>query len=226
MKYKQAWLNWRKLIVDDRDLSFGGKAIGLYLNTYMNDSHDMAYPSISRICGEMNISNKTATKHTDDLEKAGYIRKQKRFGNSTIYHATIPSNVESTLMENLQCSNVESTPPVVENLHTNKQVNKQSNKQIVPKKINSAAWSEFEQHRKEMRKPLSELARTKAMNVIIDLPFDEQAKVIDKTIQNRWTGLFLEKTNEKHNGTGKPESHHATVVKMLRTRIADGDTSA
>ena len=96
----------------------------------------------------------------------------------------------------------------------------------IPKEINPDSWQEFLKHRKEIRKPLSELAKTKAMNAIIGLSFDDQATCIDKTIQNRWTGLFPEKSNEANKRTDKPESHHATVVKMLRTRIADGDPGA
>jgi len=130
---KQSWLNWRKLIVDDRELSFGAKSIALYLNTYMNDSHDMAWPSIATICGEMNLTNKTAIKYIRELSEIGYLEKQRRFSNSTIYFATVPSSVNSTLMEGLHHRSVNSTPTVVETLHSNKQKNKQSNKQVPAK---------------------------------------------------------------------------------------------
>lgn len=94
-----------------------------------------------------------------------------------------------------------------------------NNHKPIPQGINPASWGEFEKHRKEIRKPLSELARTKAMNVIIDMSFDDQAKVIDKTIQNRWTGLFP----EKGNGTDKSlhESNHSRVVRQLAEKIRD-----
>lgn len=133
-RFKSAWLNWRKIVIDARELSFGAKGMALYLNTYMNDSHDMAFPSISTVCGELNLSNKTAIKYLSELASAGYLRKEKRFSNSTIYYAIIPkliaSCVDSPLMEELHHSCVDSTPTVVEDLHSNKQVNKQSNKQV------------------------------------------------------------------------------------------------
>ena len=125
------WINWRMAIVRDRELSFGAKGLALYLNTFMNDRQDSAWPGISTICGEMNLSNKTAIKYIKELADRGWLGKQKRFGNSTVYHVLIPRNVESTLMEELHRSSGESTPTVVEDLHTNKQKNKQVNKQDI-----------------------------------------------------------------------------------------------
>jgi len=137
---KHSWLNWRKLIVDDRDLSFGAKSIALYLNTYMNDSHDMAFPSIATIRGELNIgSNSTAIKYLDELEGKGYLQRQKRYNNTTIYHAIVPLSITNyvipPVLQNMNHSITESTPTVLQNLEPNKQMNKQSNKQVFPKKI-------------------------------------------------------------------------------------------
>lgn len=129
MHYKQHWLNWRIAIVEARELSLTAKGLALYLNTYMNDRHDTAWPSISTICGDMNTTNKTVVKYIAELAEKGYLIKEKRFSNSTIYHANIPRSVEATLMEDLHRRSVGSTPTVVEDLHSNKQVNKQKNKQ-------------------------------------------------------------------------------------------------
>jgi len=133
MTINSRWLNWRQIILDDAELSFGAKSMALFLNTYMNDSHDMAYPSIATICGRLNISNKTAIKYTSELSDFKYLVKQKRFGTSTVYISNIPkrvtSCVDSPLVEEVHHSCVKFTPTVVEDLHTNKQVNKQVNKQ-------------------------------------------------------------------------------------------------
>jgi len=69
----------------------------------------------------------------------------------------------------------------------------------IPSEINPEAWGEFEQHRKEMKQPLTELARKKAMTAISGFSFEEQAEIIDNTIQNRWRGLFPGKAKEKNN---------------------------
>lgn len=223
-KFKRTWLNWRRLIIDDRELSTMGKAVGLYLNTYMNDSHDMAFPSIARIRGELNIkSNTTVIKYLDELEAKGFIKRQKRFGNSTVYHATIPEKIasitDSVVLQDMDSSITEYGPPVLQNMEPNKQENKQYNKQvpqtpIIPPEINPRSWAEFEQHRKEIKKPLSDLARVKAMNVIKHLSHEQQAKVIDKSIQSRWAGLFPEKANEKNSGISK----HSAVIERLAER--------
>jgi len=93
----------------------------------------------------------------------------------------------------------------------------------IPLDINPTSWEEFEQHRKEMRQPLTELARTKAQNIIKGLSFEDQAEVINNTIQNRWRGLFPDKLNGKGNGTNQrpgTESNHAKVMRRLSERIA------
>ena len=95
------YINWRMLIARSRELTFGAKAIGLYLNTFMNDRQDFAWPSIETICGEMGSSKKTVIKYLQELVQKGYLTKEKRFSNSTIYHATIPRSVNSTLLEEL-----------------------------------------------------------------------------------------------------------------------------
>jgi len=51
-------------------------------------------------------------------------------------------------------------------------------------------WEEFEQHRKEIKKPLTELSRKKNMKVLNCLPGEIQKQTVDNTIANRWTGLF------------------------------------
>lgn len=62
-----------------------------------------------------------------------------------------------------------------------------------PQGIDAKAWGEFEQHRKEMRQPLSDLARTKAAAQLLELTPAQQQVCVNMTIQNRWRGLFPEK---------------------------------
>ena len=136
MSINQSWINWRKVIIDDRRLSFGAKGMALYLNTYMNDSHDMAWPSISTICGELGIgSRSTAIKHLTELEKYSYIQKEKRFSDTTRYHAILPKNLMESLSQknSLQPNKINSSPnPVlVQKMNTN-------TNSLQPNKINSS----------------------------------------------------------------------------------------
>ena len=100
----------------------------------------------------------------------------------------------------------------------------------LPEWINKTAWNEFEQHRKEIKKPLSNLAKTKAANSLNGFTPQEQQSCIDKTIQNRWSGLFPEKiganneTNKRtgNNGSGK-QSNHARYSQAIQKRIRDSE---
>ena len=130
-KIPHRWMNWRQLVIDDKELPFHSKALALFLSTYMNDSHDMAYPSVSTICGRMSLgSNKTAIKYLAILEEKGYLMTEKRYGNSKIYTAVIPSSVRGTLMYEVHDSSVRGTPTVVYDVHTNNQENNQKNNQV------------------------------------------------------------------------------------------------
>lgn len=88
----------------------------------------------------------------------------------------------------------------------NKEVIKDKERVIreLPYSVNAEAWAEFVQHRKDIRKPLTELAETKNLNILAKLTFDQQQEVVDQTIANRWTGLFApkEKTNAANRNAG------------------------
>jgi len=67
------------------------------------------------------------------------------------------------------------------------------------KGLNINAWSEFEQHRKDIKKPMTHLAKTKAANSICSLSFEDQQTTVDKTIQSGWTGLYPDKAVQAKN---------------------------
>jgi uncharacterized protein YdaU (DUF1376 family) len=64
---------------------------------------------------------------------------------------------------------------------------------IMPDWINADAWAEFEDHRKQIRKPLRDLARKKAANLLRGLSHEQQQQCIDRSIQAGWAGLFPDK---------------------------------
>ena len=73
---------------------------------------------------------------------------------------------------------------------------KSVSKWVAPLGLNIKAWAEFEQHRKDMKKPLTDTARTKAANQICELTQEEQQATVDRSIQSRWAGLFPEKAKD------------------------------
>ena len=56
--------------------------------------------------------------------------------------------------------------------------------------VNQEALEEFIQHRKEMKKPMTPLAVTKACNVLKQYPLEHQQYMVDQAIMNGWRGIF------------------------------------
>ncbi|MCP5004666.1 MAG: hypothetical protein GY941_12120 [Planctomycetes bacterium] len=94
----------------------------------------------------------------------------------------------------------------------------------LPEWVNSTAWLEFEEHRKNIRKPLSDLARSKAVNQLKGFTLEEQQTAIDTSIQSSWAGIFPKKLNGANNETNqrsnRPESNLARMSRKLQADIA------
>lgn len=125
------WINWQQVLLDDERVPFHAKALGLFLHTYMNNSNDMAFPSVATICGRMNCTDKTVTKYTNLLVEFDYLVKHKRYGRSVQYIATTPSIVQdtivSTVSDEIRSSIVRDTIPVSDEVRSNNQGNNQGN---------------------------------------------------------------------------------------------------
>ena len=67
--------------------------------------------------------------------------------------------------------------------------------------INKEALEEFKQHRRDIKKPLSEMAIKKNLKVLEGCSHEDQQRIVDTTIANRWSGLFPLK--DKKQSTGK-----------------------
>ncbi len=120
------------------DLPPNSKYLCAYLRTFMNDKSDMAWPSYTRISSETGLSRPTISRHFDYLDSEGWLSRDKGNSNkSTRYYACIPDSVNEKLISDaigggsnasLLRSNV-SLPKVVTSCNSNKQLNKQDNKQ-------------------------------------------------------------------------------------------------
>ncbi len=63
----------------------------------------------------------------------------------------------------------------------------------LPDGINPEAWAEFEQHRKDIKHPLTDLARKKAWLLLQHYSYQQQQETIDQSIISGWRGLFPNK---------------------------------
>ncbi|RNE89858.1 hypothetical protein [Marichromatium sp. AB31] len=60
----------------------------------------------------------------------------------------------------------------------------------LPDSVDPDIWREFEAHRREIRKPLTDRARKTNAKILAPLTTEQQRQVVEATISNRWTGLF------------------------------------
>ena len=82
--------------------------------------------------------------------------------------------------------------------------NQKKKEEALPLSLNMNAWDEFVLHRTQINKPMKALAKTKAVNILKDLPFDQQQNVVDYSIAGGYTGLFANQSqNNRGNGSAE-----------------------
>ena len=133
-------INWMNCIWLT-DLPSNSKYLACYLRKFMNDNQDMAWPSYARMIEETGLSRATVAKYLKLLEEEGWIQRERENGENTTYIAKLPRaleqgvrNLDSSLTELVQQANYTSLTgelPLVQELNTNKQCNKQENKQYI-----------------------------------------------------------------------------------------------
>ena len=86
---------------------------------------------------------------------------------------------------------------------------------ILPPGIDPAAWAEFEGHRKEIQKPLTDRARSANAKILSAMSPADQRRSVEATIASRWTGLFPPKGNGVAGRPSVSEQNKATMDKWL-----------
>mgnify|MGYP003558273457 FL=1 len=97
-----------------------------------------------------------------------------------------------------------------------------------PETVNQSAWTEFVQHRKDIRKPLTEKACEKLFKLLAQFDAPTQQAMIDKSIESRWTGIFelKNRTNPNYGNTAsdwnKPLEVTPEFAEHLQARFLAG----
>lgn len=80
--------------------------------------------------------------------------------------------------------------------------------------VDAQAWAEFVTHRANIRKPLNRQSAQKNYAVLAQLTAAQQRESVDKTIANRWTGVFAPKEglNGQHSGLNKPVTEQDRIA--------------
>lgn len=85
----------------------------------------------------------------------------------------------------------------------------------LPPSIDPGVWDEWEAHRSEIRKPMTDRARWMLAETLAELPADVQRMTVKRSISGGYTGLFPPKVNGKVNG----HDHHRESAAERRARI-------
>ena len=227
-------MNWRRVVISDQDLSFYAKGLALYLNTFMNDSHNMAFPSLRRIESEMSVSKKTIIKYLSELTDAGYLQKgQILCPTTTQFHNTYTALIPDS--KNPLKGGVPRTPPsdtevvylrdeggvsqgtkVVYHVHPNNQLNNQGNKQVI-KTATFVAPSLVE---------IQDYQEEKALNLdpsqFHDF-YESKGWIVGRVKMKDWKaaarGWSARETKNENHRHSKSESNHARVMRELQEDI-------
>jgi hypothetical protein len=153
-----------------------------------------------KLIDESGLTRQQLRTSLDRLKSTNDITIKTTAQHTVIYINNWESYQEDNQLANQQLTSVQ--PTTNQQLTTNnkvkneKNVNKTKKEWVAPDNLNVKAWEEFEQHRKEINKALTNLSRTKAANQICGLSFEQQQETINKSISSKWAGLFpKEQTN-------------------------------
>lgn len=110
----QGYGNVPKLVMRDRNMSIGAKAVYAYFNSYAGGG-DTCFPSISLICADLCISKGTLSKYLGELKDNGYITIEQIKENGRFSH-----NVYTIVNVKLPCTKISDTENIVhQKLDTN-----------------------------------------------------------------------------------------------------------
>ena len=130
-----------------------------------------------------------------------------------------------------ECERNANHKPITNNHKPRTKNHKPKEEEALPDSLNMNAWDEFVLHRTQINKPMKALAKTKAVNILKDLPHDQQQNVVDYSIAGGYTGLFANQSqNNRGNGSAErvipeyiPESQRngISVINSTAERVND-----
>jgi len=92
----------------------------------------------------------------------------------------------------------------------------------LPDGIDLELWQEFEAHRKDIGRDLTDRARTLSANKLLKLTATKQRETVERTIESGWTGLFPQK-DEITKPNRLAESASGRASRIWRERNGDSE---
>ena len=195
------------------DLPASAKLIYARLKLYTGNN-GTAYPFVTTLADECGITRRQIMRSVAKLEEVGLVTVQRTFGTGNRYHLTSAQNVTS--VENVTSDKNSTTPvtketlppvtkttppPVTKRAHRKevlkRGIEKKSEKinvVVVPDSLSVPsfleAWEKFQQHRREIRKPLTPTAAGSLLKKLAGWGADRAVAAIEHSVANGWTGIF------------------------------------
>jgi uncharacterized protein YdaU (DUF1376 family) len=88
---------------------------------------------------------------------------------------------------------------------------------VIPEGVDPQAWADFTAHRREIRKPLTQLSASKNAEVLRAMSPQQQRAAVNSTVANRWAGVFPPK------GNGQAKAGKTVTVDAFREMVARGE---
>lgn len=216
---KPLLIKWRLLLHAAQDPRLSAaclRALPAVLDR-MNDRFE-CWPGYGRIATDARIDRRTATRAIDRLVELGYLTRNRRgHGVSNMYRigkvsAVVPivgndtsgdndtSGIGSTAMgvvAALPTGVVSALPPEPESLTRpiEPDPSTQPKGEGLPDWLPAELWAQFQEHRRQLKKPMTDVAKTRAVAKLATLKAEghEPTDVLDQSIVNGWKGLFAVK---------------------------------
>lgn len=204
--------------------------VWVYLWSRTNLETGRAWPAVPTIASAVRTNRNHVFEDIDTLAATGWLRVERRAGACNRYEVLTPTSVGRNRdgTAGTGGSNRDGTNPypvqdqtsnrggTLTLQNTTKNTKRARKGGFDPMTVDlpyqskrfQNAWHDFCEHRGEIKKPLTRLAVTKLLNTCKQLGEAVAIDSIDRSIENRWTGIFPPKGNGKSSGqtSGVPKT--------------------
>lgn len=187
---EQEWYWTNNEFVDHYGEIVGTHAVAVYsvLCRHANNDTQKCFPSMETIGRKAGIkSRKTVSKAIEILSKFHIIEVEEAHGSdgkrlNNIYHLMKPSTWKGHIEKPVKKIQEEST-------EVEAPVATPEAKTDLPEWLNAESWAEWNEFRKQKKQKLTPLSIKKQLKFLEQHKADHAA-IIERSIQNGWTGLF------------------------------------
>lgn len=207
----------------------------LALADWANDAGE-TWPSYETLARKMRVSRRSAMRIVSDLEESGHIRKITKgglygqnvyiLGDDIMSPDVAPSDASVTSASDASVTKLVTpvSPNTLETHHKKRQVKSEDENcvQILSIFVSNDTAKSFVQHRRDMKKPMTENAAHAMLTKLEGHP--DPDSVLTDSIANGWQGIFPEKTKGTTNGKSKPSrADFDTAHREYARRVSAGE---